>query len=94
MLGHSPVPVILWYSSLPKRVIDAEGTMKGGKRSTILCGAAALVILWSCQGSRNRVEPVTVDELAAHIRYLSDDQLEGRAVGTKGIELEIGRAHV
>jgi Zn-dependent M28 family amino/carboxypeptidase len=28
-----------------------------------------------------------VDEIAAHIRYLSSDQLEGRAVGTRGIEL-------
>jgi len=33
------------------------------------------------------MEPVTADELAAHIRYLSSDQLEGRAVGTNGIEL-------
>jgi len=31
--------------------------------------------------------PVTTDELMAHIRYLSSDQLEGRAVGTPGIEL-------
>jgi Zn-dependent M28 family amino/carboxypeptidase len=33
------------------------------------------------------MEPVTVDEIAAHIRYLSSDQLEGRAVGTPGIEM-------
>jgi Zn-dependent M28 family amino/carboxypeptidase len=33
------------------------------------------------------MEPVTTDEIAAHIRYLSSDQLEGRAVGTPGIEL-------
>ena len=39
---------------------------------------------WSCQGSRDRMEPITVDEIAAHIRYLSSDQLEGRAVGTQG----------
>lgn len=52
-------------------------------------GAAALLLvsLWSCQGSSDRMVPVTTDELAAHIRYLSSDQLEGRAVGTKGIEL-------
>src|SRR4030043_216244 len=43
--------------------------------------------LWSCQGSPDRVESITVDEIAAHIRYLSDDLLEGRAVGTKGIEM-------
>ncbi len=52
-------------------------------------GAAALLLvsLWSCQGSSDRMVPVTTGELAAHIRYLSSDQLEGRAVGTKGIEL-------
>ncbi len=52
-------------------------------------GAAALVaaVLWSCQGSPGRIEPVTVDEIAAHIRYLSSDQMEGRAVGTPGIEM-------
>jgi Zn-dependent M28 family amino/carboxypeptidase len=51
--------------------------------------AAALLIvsLASCQGSRKRMVPVTTDELMAHIRYLSSDQLEGRAVGSKGIEL-------
>ncbi len=52
-------------------------------------GAAALLLvsLWSCQGPSDRMVPVTTGELAAHIRYLSSDQLEGRAVGTKGIEL-------
>jgi Zn-dependent M28 family amino/carboxypeptidase len=49
--------------------------------------AALTAFLWSCQGSSSRMEPVTAAELAAHIRYLSSDQLEGRAVGTKGIEL-------
>ncbi|MBE0711532.1 MAG: hypothetical protein IH583_04050, partial [Candidatus Aminicenantes bacterium] len=33
------------------------------------------------------MEPITVKELEAHIRYLSADLLEGRAVGTKGIEM-------
>jgi Zn-dependent M28 family amino/carboxypeptidase len=61
--------------------------MNCGKLLTGLCGAAALFGLASCQGSSKRVEPITVDEIAAHIRYLSSDQLEGRAVGTKGIEL-------
>jgi len=51
-----------------------------------LFGGAALLVLGSCQGSSKKVVPVTVDEIAAHIRYLSDDLLEGRAVGTKGIE--------
>ena len=61
--------------------------MNGGKIWTgVLCGAA-LLALGACQGSRQRVEPITVEEIAAHIRYLSDDLLEGRAVGTKGIEM-------
>ena len=49
-------------------------------------GAAALAaaVLWSCQGSPGRIEPVSVDEIAAHIRYLSSDQMEGRAVATRG----------
>jgi Zn-dependent M28 family amino/carboxypeptidase len=64
-----------------------ERKMSGGKWVAGLCGVAALAVLWSCQGSSKRMEPVTVDELAAHIRYLSSDQLEGRAVGTRGIEL-------
>ena len=64
--------------------------MSGGKSWTgILCGAA-LAVLASCQGSAKRVEPVKVDEIAAHIRYLSDDLLEGRAVWTEGIEMAAG----
>jgi len=60
--------------------------MNGRKLLTGLCGAAALAFFWSCQGSPDSVEPVTAGEIAAHIRYLSDDLLEGRAVGTHGIE--------
>jgi Zn-dependent M28 family amino/carboxypeptidase len=60
--------------------------MNGEKRWIWVFGAA-LLGLWSCQGSPGRMEPVTVDEIAAHIRYLSSDQLEGRAVGTPGIEM-------
>ncbi|MCX6574452.1 MAG: hypothetical protein NTX99_10740 [Candidatus Aminicenantes bacterium] len=56
-------------------------------RIAVFAGAAALLVLAGCQGARDRVEPVTVDEIAAHIKYLSSDQLEGRAVGTRGIEL-------
>jgi Zn-dependent M28 family amino/carboxypeptidase len=62
--------------------------MNNGKtRIARLAGAAALLVLAGCQGARDRVEPVKVDEIAAHIKYLSSDQLEGRAVGTTGIEL-------
>jgi Zn-dependent M28 family amino/carboxypeptidase len=56
-------------------------------RIAVFAGAAALLVLAGCQGARDRMEPVTVDEIAAHIKYLSSDQLEGRAVGTRGIEL-------
>jgi Zn-dependent M28 family amino/carboxypeptidase len=48
---------------------------------------AAILVLGSCQGSSEKVVPVTVDEIAAHIRYLSSDLLEGRAVGSKGIDM-------
>ena len=62
--------------------------MNNGKAwGAAVAGAAVLLVLAGCQGSSNRLEPVTVDEIAAHIRYLSSDQLEGRAVGTNGIEL-------
>ncbi len=43
--------------------------------------------LWSCRSSKPAAEPITVNELESHIRYLSDDLLEGRALGSKGIEL-------
>jgi Zn-dependent M28 family amino/carboxypeptidase len=55
--------------------------------TAVIAGAATLLICAGCQGRRDRMEPVTTDEIAAHIRYLSSDQLEGRAVGTPGIEL-------
>ena len=54
--------------------------------SGLLC-VALLAGLWSCQGSSDRMEPITVKEIESHIRYLSSDLLEGRAVGTKGIEM-------
>ncbi len=52
----------------------------------LLC-ACLLAGLWSCQGSSDRMEPITVKEIESHISYLSSDLLEGRAVGTKGIEM-------
>ena len=59
-------------------------------RIAVFAAAAALLVQAGCQGARDRMEPVTVDEIATHIKYLSSDQLEGRAVGTKGIELAAG----
>jgi Zn-dependent M28 family amino/carboxypeptidase len=52
----------------------------------LLC-VGLLAGLWSCQGSSDRMESITVKEIDSHIRYLSSDLLEGRAVGTKGIEM-------
>ena len=48
---------------------------------------AAALVLPACQGSRDRLVQVTTGELMAHIRNLSDDRMEGRAVGTRGIDL-------
>jgi Zn-dependent M28 family amino/carboxypeptidase len=96
MLGQSPArvnsgglspPRPLWYSSGLREEFDEGGTMNVRKRCPALSAAAALLVLWSCQGSADRVEPVTTAEIAGHIRDLSDDLLEGRAVGTKGIEM-------
>jgi Zn-dependent M28 family amino/carboxypeptidase len=64
--------------------------MNGRKSWTGVLAGTALLVLASCQGSPKRAEPVTVDEIAAHIRFLSDDLLEGRAVGTTGIEIAAG----
>jgi Zn-dependent M28 family amino/carboxypeptidase len=61
--------------------------MRTSKTALWLAIFAAAVSLSSCRGSRNRVEPVTADEIMRHIRYLSGDQLEGRAVGSRGIDL-------
>jgi len=61
--------------------------MNSGSRWIGALCIVALSGLWSCQGSPGRIEPVTVDEIAAHIRNLSSDQMEGRAVGTRGIEM-------
>ncbi len=52
-----------------------------------LLGVGLFAGLWSCQGTSDRMEPITVKEIESHIRYLSSDLLEGRAVGTKGIEM-------
>lgn len=51
--------------------------------------AAALACV-SCGRGRSGPEPVTTDEILRHISYLSDDLLEGRAVGSRGLELAAG----
>ncbi len=88
MLRQSPgaVKSVVSFSDEIERVM--EGAMLRERRHrTPAAGAVLVLALWSCQGSPDRMEPVTTDEIAAHIRYLSSDQLEGRAVGTDGIEL-------
>jgi Zn-dependent M28 family amino/carboxypeptidase len=66
----------------------AEGSMSRQTFRIAAPAALALAVsLWACQGSSKGPLPVTTEEIAAHIRYLSSDQLEGRAVGTPGIEL-------
>ena len=57
------------------------------RRAAFVLVFAAGLALWSCQGSKNQVVQVTVQEIETHIRNLSDDRLEGRGLGTPGIEL-------
>lgn len=45
-----------------------------------------LVILSACRQA-GVVETVNVEDIARHIKYLSSDLLEGRAIGSRGIEL-------
>ena len=60
--------------------------MKTPKTASLIVLVAALLIP-SCQGSRDRLVQVSAQEIMTHIRNLSDDRMEGRAVGTRGIEL-------
>ncbi len=41
----------------------------------------------ACRGSKDKLVPVSADEIMTHIRNLSDDRMEGRAVGSRGIDL-------
>jgi len=44
---------------------------------------------WSCKKPRIGIRPITPQEIEAHIRFLSDDLLEGRAVGSRGLSLAV-----
>jgi len=46
----------------------------------------AVVLLWNCQGNKAR-QDITAEEIEGHIRFLSDDLLEGRAVGSRGLKI-------
>ena len=51
---------------------------------TVLC---LTVLVAACGDRGTPPEPVTAREIESHIRYLSDDLLEGRAIGSRGIAL-------
>jgi Zn-dependent M28 family amino/carboxypeptidase len=44
-------------------------------------------VLWGCKSSGEKIQPITHKEIEGHIRFLSDDLLEGRAVGSEGLAL-------
>jgi len=51
------------------------------------CLFLVLVGIWSCKSSKSAIKPITTEEIEAHIRFLSDDLLEGRSVGSRGLAL-------
>jgi len=51
-----------------------------------ICLLLVLISSWSCK-SESEYAPITSEEIEAHIRFLSDDLLEGRAVGSRGLAL-------
>ena len=62
--------------------------MTTSKRLLAPAAAAALaVFLTACGGAAFEPLPVTEEEVLAHIRFLSHDLLEGRGLGSRGIEL-------
>ena len=44
-----------------------------------------IILLPNCKKSEKPFQPITPQEIEAHIRFLSDDLLEGRAVGSRGL---------
>lgn len=46
-----------------------------------------IMLLPGCKKSTNQFKPITPQEIEAHIRFLSDDLLEGRAVGSRGLAI-------
>lgn len=54
---------------------------------TIVYLSLILTFSWSCKPSKREFQPVTTQEIEAHIRFLSDDLLEGRAVGSRGLAI-------
>ena len=62
--------------------------MTRAKTAFFLLAAAALAAaLPACRTDASAPRPITPAEIEAHIRFLSDDLLEGRALGGRGIEI-------
>ena len=51
-----------------------------------ICFLLVPLSCWSCKAEREGA-PITPEEIEAHIRFLSDDLLEGRAVGSRGLAI-------
>ena len=59
------------------------------KKTPMIIIFLAFIVLLTASSCKKAVDkfPVTPKEIEAHIRFLSDDLLEGRAVGSRGIEI-------
>jgi len=54
-------------------------------RAAVLAAVVAILAASGCRGAK--VRPITPGEIEAHIRFLSDDLLEGRLTGSRGLSL-------
>ena len=62
--------------------------MKTPRVRNIFLILAALAFLFpACKTNAPADRPITANEIEAHIRFLSDDLLEGRLTGTRGVEI-------
>ncbi len=63
-----------------------RGHMKNLERTLlILILSVPALLLWSCRSSKTEPVPITTQEIESHIRFLSDDALEGRGEGSPGL---------
>src|SRR5205807_7444001 len=63
--------------------------MSNNRMRIIVAGLliTALAIIGIAQGTRGAFSPISENALRAHIKFLSDDRLEGRGTGARGGEL-------
>ncbi|MBN1938423.1 MAG: hypothetical protein JW843_02485, partial [Candidatus Aminicenantes bacterium] len=61
--------------------------ISGGRNLYLAFAALALLIPACTPGEPAAARPITPNEIEAHIRFLSDDLLEGRLTGTRGVEI-------